>query len=89
MSNPNTKALKRRFEVNLEYFKKLRFIDRLRILIGYNVVARVTLRGDRRTGEFHERGELFLTDSLGPQHPKKVAWWRRMFRKGAVAPKVH
>jgi hypothetical protein len=63
MSSLLKQSIPRRISVEFDVFHKWKFMDRVRIILGYNVIARVKVNVDKRTGEAFQICQLGLTDA--------------------------
>jgi hypothetical protein len=59
--NTQTQKLPNRFRVNLGFFRPLKFRERIKILIGYNLACDVSLLVDKRSGQVWNHCEVRLT----------------------------
>ncbi len=57
----NQSKLPNRFCVEFDTFKKLTFLERLKVLIGYNPVVSTSVKVDKRTGQAWTLSVLSLT----------------------------
>ena len=57
----NQSKLPNRFAVEFETFSKFTWLDRLKVLVGYNAVVRTAVRVDKRTGQAWQMSVLTLT----------------------------
>ncbi len=57
----NQSRLPNRFCVEFDQFRKLTFLERVKILIGFNVVTTTSVKVDKRTGQAWTLSVLSLT----------------------------
>lgn len=60
-------SIPRRISIEFDTFSKLKFLDRIRIMIGYNIVARVKINVDKRTGQAWQACHLGLTTAVSAE----------------------
>lgn len=60
-------SIPRRISIQFDVFHRLKFMDRVRILVGYNIVCRVVVNVDKRTGQAFQSCQIGLTNAVNEQ----------------------